>query len=209
LNIKNLPILKIHKLTEEQYKRFSEDNAFDEDALYITDEDITDSTLTKMGIPADAAAVGSELNKRAVKPLVINADNAPVTGANSSSGVPIFTIAYSPSDLRKHADDGGRVTIVRFNRHYEMYEATDTAAKFRFIESSDVQVDWYHAVLDTNKAVTITKTTHKSRMETTTGGVVGQIPRIKSVDSRGYPSSWEFVDITDALPVYNGEVVDA
>jgi hypothetical protein len=169
---------------------------------------VVDTTLTKNGSAADAKVVGEELANRAVKPLLINADNAPTTGGTSTSGVPIFTIDYSPSDLKNHADRGGRVIIARFNRHYEMYEATDTTAKFRFIESSDTQVDWYHAVLDTNKAVTITKTSHKSRMETTTGGVVGMIPRIKSVDSRGYPSAWEFVDITGVLPVYNGEVAE-
>lgn len=208
MNTTNLPTLNIHELTFEQYKRFLESEDFDENALYITDEGVIDSTLTKEGIAADAKVVGDELAKRAAKPLIINADNAPTTGSTSTTGVPIFTINYAPSDLKKHADAGGRVIIVRFNRHYEMYDATDTTAKFRFIESSDVQVDWYHAVLDTNKAVTITKTTHKSRMETTTGSAVGQIPRVKSVDSKGYPFSWEFVDITDILPVYNGEVTE-
>ena len=87
-----------------------------------------------------------------------------------------------------------------------MYDATEETAKFRFIEATDMQVDWYHAVLDANGAVSITKTTHKSRMETTIGGAVGQIPIIKSLDSKGRPSTWEFADITDILPVYNGEV---
>lgn len=165
-----------------------------------------DDTLSKENVAADAKAVGEALDKKAVKTLTINADGAPNTGDTSASGIPIFTIDYSPSDLKKHSENGGNVIIARYNRHYEMYDATDESARFRFIEASDTQVDWYHAVLDTNKAVTITKTTHKSRMETTSGGAAGQIPRIKTLDSRGYPLTWEFVDITDILPVYNGEV---
>ena len=79
-----------------------------------------------------------------------------------------------------------------------MYDATEETAKFRFIEATDMQVDWYHAVLDANKNMTITKTTHKSRMETTTGGAVGQIPIIKSLDSKGRPSAWQFGNIIPA-----------
>ena len=168
-----------------------------------------DATLSVEGSAADAKAVSDALADKAKKPLIINADDAPTTGSNSVSGIPIFTIDYSPADLKAYADAGGSVTIVRYNRHYAMYDATEETAKFRFIEATDTQVDGYHAVLDANKAVTITKTTHKSRMETTTGGAVGQIPIIKSLDSKGRPSTWEFADITDILPVYNGEVGEA
>jgi len=165
-----------------------------------------DPTLSQEGAAADAKAVGDALAERAVKTLTINADNAPNTGENSISNIPIFTINYTPSDLKKHAENGGRVIIERYNRTYEMYSVTNESAKFRFIEVTDAQVDGYHAVLDTAKAVTITKTTHKSRMENTSGGAVGKIPRVKSLNSKGLPLTWEFVDITEALPVYNGEV---
>lgn len=167
---------------------------------YYTDEDkseIVDQVVEE---------INPILDGKAAMPLTIYADNAPTTGENSVSGIPIFTIDYSPSDLKKYQDAGARVKIVRFNRHYEMYEATDESAKFRFVEPTDTQVDGYHAVLDTNKAVTITRTTHKSKMESTTGGAVGKIPRIKSLNSKGLPQTWEFVDITEILPVYNGEV---
>ena len=160
-----------------------------------------DPTLSIEGQAADAKAVGDALADKAKKPLIINADDAPTTGSNSVSGIPIFTIDYSPADLKAYADAGGSVTIVRYNRHYEMYDATEETAKFRFIEATDTQVDWYHAVLDANKNMTITKTTHKSRMETTTGGAVGQIPIIKSLDSKGCPSTWEFGDIPKAVAV--------
>lgn len=167
----------------------------------LTDEDRADIAQQAAVLVED----GDVLANKAAKPLIIYADNAPNTGTNSESGIPIFTIGYSPSDLKNHADNGGSVIIVRYNRHYSMYDATEESAKFRFIEATDTQVDWYHAVLDANKAVTITKTTHKSRMETTTGGAVGQIPRIKSLSSKGFPLTWEFVDITDVLP--NGDEV--
>lgn len=147
---------------------------------------------------------GDVLENKAAKPLIIYADNAPNTGANSASGIPIFTIDYSPSDLKEYADAGGSVTIVRYNRHYLMYEVTETAARFRFIEASDVQVDWYNAVLDENKNVTITKTTHKSRLETTTGGAVGQVPIIKGLNSKGLPTTWEFVDLPKESSEYPG-----
>lgn len=49
-------------------------------------------------------------------------------------------------------------------------------------------------------------TSHKSRIDSTSGGAVGKIPCIKSLNSEGLPQTWEFVDITDILPVYNGEV---
>ena len=160
-----------------------------------------DPTLSIEGQAADAKKVGDALADKAKKPLIINADDAPTTGSNSVSGIPIFTIDYSPADLKAYADAGGSVTIVRYNRHYAMYDATEETAKFRFIEATDMQVDWYHAVLDANKNMTITKTTHKSRMETTTGGAVGQIPIIKSLDSKGRPSTWEFGDIPKAVAV--------
>lgn len=160
-----------------------------------------DPTLSIEGQAADAKAVSDALADKAKKPLIINADDAPTTGSNSVSGIPIFTIDYSPADLKAYADAGGSVTIVRYNRHYAMYDATEETAKFRFIEATDMQVDWYYAVLDANRNVTITKTTHKSRMETTTGGAVGQIPIIKSLDSKGCPSTWEFGDIPKAVAV--------
>lgn len=171
-----------------------------------------DTTLTKKGVAADAKATGEAINKKAGKPLIINADNAPNTGTNSPSGIPVFIIDYTPSELKKYADDGSRVIVVRYNRHYEMYEATEQTAKFRFIEATDVQVEWYHAVLNTDKTVVITRTTHKSCIETTTGGSIGQIPCIKNIDGRGYVSSWSFMDkqdivdaVLEALP--NGDEV--
>lgn len=160
-----------------------------------------DATLSVEGAAADAKAVGDALAKKAAKPLIINADDAPTTGNNSVSGIPIFTIDYSPSDLKAHADAGGRVFIVRYNRYYEMYEATDEAAKFRFVEVTDSQVDGYYAVLDTNKAMTITRTTHKARIENTSGGAVGQIPIVKGLNSKGYPNSWGFGDMPKAVAV--------
>ena len=199
MTTENLSTLKIHELTLEQYRRALAAGNIDENALYFVcgevyvDGDVAiDETLTIDGAAADAKATGDALAKKAAKPLYIYADNAPNTGANSASGIPIFTIDYSPSDLKEYADAGGSVTIVRYNRHYLMYEVTETAARFRFIEASDVQVDWYNAVLDENKNVTITKTTHKSRLETTTGGAVGQVPIIKGLNSNGLPTTWEF-----------------
>lgn len=206
----NLSILKIHKLNQDQYDRELKAGRLDETAIYLTpDEEVTDPTLSISGTPADAAATGEALNEKAAKPIIINADDAPTTGENSVSGIPIFTIDYSPSDLKKYQDAGAMVKIVRYNRHYEMYGATDESAKFRFIEVTDTQANEYHAVLDTQKKVTITRAAHKSRMETTTGGAAGKIPMIKSVDSRGYPFTWEFVDITSILPIYSGEVEEA
>lgn len=208
--IENLSVLKIHKLSAEQLKRLVESGDYDKTAMYLTpDEETTDLTLSISGVAADAAATGDALNEKAAKPIVINADNATTTGENSVSGIPIFTIDYSPSDLKKYQDAGAMVKIVRYNRHYEMYSATDESAKFRFIEVTDTQANEYHAVLDTQKKVTITRAAHKSRMETTTGGAAGKIPMIKSVDSRGYPFTWEFVDITSILPIYSGEVEEA
>lgn len=189
MNTENLSALKIHKLTQEQYDRELAAGNIDENALYLTPDEEEDAW--------------------AAKPLIINADDAPTTGSNSVSGIPIFTIDYSPADLLAHKEKGGSVTVVRYNRHYEMYDATEETAKFRYNENTDMQVDYYHAVLDASRKFTITKTTHKSRMETTTGGAVGQIPIIKSLDSKGRPSTWKFVGITDILPVYNGEVGEA
>lgn len=180
----NLSALKIHKLTQEQYDRELAAGNIDESALYLTPDEDEEAW--------------------AVKPLIINADDAPTTGSNSVSGIPIFTIDYSPSDLKAHADAGGRVFIVRYNRYYEMYEATDEAAKFRFVEVTDSQVDGYYAVLDTNKAMTITKTTHKARIENTSGGAVGQIPIIKSLDSKGRPSAWQFGNLPETINGANG-----
>lgn len=170
------------------------ENYIAENPIEIPEATTIDTTLTQEGAAADAKVVGEVLAGKAVKPLIINADNAPNTGATSSSGVPVFTIDYTPSDLRKHSEKGGSVVIVRHGRHYEMYDATDDSARFRFIEASDTQVDWYHAVLDINNAVTITKTTHKSRMETTSGGTVGKIPCITGLNSKGLPIAWEFID---------------
>lgn len=156
--------------------------------------DSIDSTLTREGSASDAKAVGEALAQKAAKSLIISADSAPTTGGVSVSGIPIFTVGYAPSDLKEHAENGGRVIIARYGRYYEMYEVTDESAKFRFIEVADTQVESYHAVLDTQKAVTITKTTHKSLMENTSGGVVGKIPCIAGLNSKNLPNAWEFID---------------
>lgn len=191
----NLPVLKIHILTPDQYKRELNAGTLDEGAWYLTYDD-TDKTLSIAGIAADAEAVGNALSKKAEKPLIISADSAPTTGNSSVSGIPIFTLDYTPSDLKAHAEKGGSVTVVRYGRAYEMYDATDSAAKFRFIEVTDSKIDSYHAVLDTNRAVTITKTTHRATMENTSGAQIGQIPCIKGLNNKGLPSSWIFIDPT-------------
>lgn len=200
MTTEKLSTLKIHKLSLEQYQKALAAGDIDENALYFVSGEIPadgdvviDATLTIDGAAANAKAVGDALERKAAKPLTIYADNAPNTGANSASGIPIFTIDYSPSDLKAHADAGGSVTIVRDNRQYLMYEATDEEAKFRFIEPSDAQMDGYHAILDANRRVTITKTTHKSNMETTAGGQVGQVPVINGLTSKGLPNKWQFV----------------
>lgn len=191
----NLPALKIHILTPDQYKRELNAGTLDEGAWYLTYDD-TDKTLSIAGIAADAEAVGNALSKKAEKPLIISADSAPTTGNSSVSGIPIFTLDYTPSDLKAHAEKGGSVTVVRYGRTYEMYDATDSAAKFRFIEVTDSKIDSYHAVLDTNRAVTITKTTHRAIIENTSGAQIGQIPCIKGLNNKGLPSSWIFIDPT-------------
>jgi hypothetical protein len=49
MNTENLSTLKIHKLTQDQYNRIVEDGTIDENALYLTPDEMTDVPQSDWG----------------------------------------------------------------------------------------------------------------------------------------------------------------
>lgn len=153
-----------------------------------------DDTLTVKGAAADAAAVGDALDEKAHKTLyVYPTDEAGNSNGNNGMWFPVKIADHTPKEIYEWYQKGGHVVINYWDHLIDIKTCGKDCSTYESISPDQNGFEVLTAKITSDGSILVWKTVEGSTIDMQSGEK-GKVPRLKSTNIYGYPSTWEYID---------------